>query len=336
MVNGPLPRAWSPLTWPASWLYGAAVRLRNAGLDRRPGWRAPRPVISVGNLTAGGTGKSPMVRWICRELRAEGLRPAVAMRGYAGGSDADEAVEHRESMPGVHVWVGADRRARIEEGLRSDPAVQVIVLDDGFQHRAVRRDFDLVLVDASRPALRGALLPHGWLREPAGGLRRASAVVLTRAEAVDATLEATVSRLHGRPPLARCAHAWTGLVRFEPTGAAESVVEALRGLPVAIWAGVGNPDAVVAEATRLGAEVRDVPRIVDHASFDAAVVARLERRAASAGAKAVLCTAKDWVKLRTSPPSLPVLVPRLGLRFGSGEAALRASIMSAIRAWNPA
>lgn len=320
---------------PASWAYGAAVRLRNAWLDRREPWRAPCPVISVGNLTAGGTGKSPMVRWICEALIASGIRPAVAMRGYRGATDSDEVREHLETMPGVPVWVGSDRRDAIERGWASGADVQAIVLDDAFQHRHVARDLDLVLIDATRPGVDGWLLPMGWLREPTSGLRRASATVLTRAGEADAMVEAAVARWHGRPPLARCSHAWLGLARIERGVACESALVSLRDLPVAVWAGVGHPQAVVAEVLRHGALVRDVPAMRDHQSFDAGRVAQWVASARSAGAQAVLCTAKDWTKLRHVQVPLPVLVPRLGLRFESGEAALRASILATIRGWKP-
>jgi len=334
-MSGPLHPAWTPFTLPASWAYGAAIRLRNAWLDRSTPWRAPRPVIAVGNITAGGTGKSPVVRWVCERLSAAGMKPAVAMRGYRGGVNADEAVEHRESLPGVPVWVGGDRRSAIERGIARDPAVQVVVLDDGFQHRAVARDFDLVLVDASRPGLGGSLLPQGWLREPSRGLRRASGVVLSRAEQADASIESTVARWHGRPPLARCTHVWLGLSRITVEGASESGLSSLHGLSVAVWAGVGHPQSVIREVERLGARVCDAPLLRDHQRFDADTVAQLSARAIRSGAAAVLCTAKDWTKLRGHPVSLPVLVPRLGVRFMAGEEGLWQAILAAIQGWKP-
>lgn len=335
-MSGPLHPALTPITLPASWAYGAAVRLRNAWLDRAAPWRASRPVISVGNITAGGTGKSPMVRWVCGCLKVAGLKPAVAMRGYKGDLDSDEVMEHREAMPGVPVWVGADRRRAIEQGLAKDASVQVIVLDDGFQHRRVGRDFDLVLVDALRPGLGGELLPHGWLREPSSGLRRASAIVINRADHAEDSIEACVTRWHGRPPIARCLPVWLGLSRHGPEGAQESVLASLRGLPLAIWAGVGNPQAVVREAERLGARVCDAPSLRDHQRFDATRVARWASRAKQAGAAAVLCTAKDWTKLRRHPVPLPVLVPRLGVRFGAGEDDLRRAMLDSIQGWKRA
>ena len=334
-MSGPLHPALTPVTLPASWLYGVAVRVRNAWMDRREPWRAPRPVISVGNITAGGTGKSPVVRWLCGRLQEAGLKPAVAMRGYRGEDASDEVIEHREAMPGVPVWVGADRRRAIERGLAEEPGVQVIVLDDGFQHRRVARDFDLVLVDACRPGLDGGLLPRGWLREPASGLRRASAVVVTREPEADGSIEAAVARWHGHPPMARCTHVWLGLSRIGSDGSSEASLATLQGLSLAVWAGVGNPRSVIAEVTRLGGRVCDAPALRDHHRFDAGGVARLASRAGASGAAAVLCTSKDWTKLRRHPLPLPVLVPRLGVRFGAGEERLRQAILAAIQGWKP-
>jgi tetraacyldisaccharide 4'-kinase len=195
-MSGPFPAWCAPVTFPASIVWGAAVRLRNARLDRVSAWRAPHPVISVGNVAVGGTGKSPLVRWICGALRSEGIRPGVVLRGHRGGERADEVMEHRATLDDVPVSVGADRRAAIMRLLADRPDVQALVLDDGFQHRAVARDLDLVLVDATRPCLDDRLLPWGWLREPLAALHRADGVIVTRATAVDGGLADALERWH--------------------------------------------------------------------------------------------------------------------------------------------
>lgn len=302
-MNGPLPAVLAPLAWPASLVYGAAVRLRNARLDRLGGWRAPMPVVSVGNITAGGTGKSPMVRWVIETLRAMGRSPTIATRGHRGGLVSDEVLEHREAMPGLPIAVGADRVAAIKALLRDGQAIDAIVLDDGFQHRAMARDLDLVLVDATRPGLDGALLPAGWLREPASNLRRASAVVVTRATRVDEALARRIESLHGRAPIAWTSHAWTG-VRVHSGGAdrAEPVAW-LHGGRLAVWAGVGNPQALHAQVLQSGAKVVHAPALRDHHAYDIEGVRALLEQASKAGADAVLCTPKDWVKVRGLLPA---------------------------------
>lgn len=333
-MTGPLPAVLAPIAWPASLVYGAAVRLRNARLDRVGGWHAPMPVVSVGNITAGGTGKSPMVRWVVETLRAMGRSPAIATRGHRGGRMSDEVLEHRETMPGLPIAVGADRVAAIKALLEGGQTIDVIVLDDGFQHRAVARDLDLVLVDATRPGLDGGLLPAGWLREPAANLRRASAVVVTRASRIDETLARRIESLHGRAPVAWASHAWTGVhVQADGADRAEPVTW-LHGRRLAVWAGIGNPQALHAQVHQAGAEVVNAPTLRDHHAYDRAEVQALLGRAAAAGADAVLCTPKDWVKVRGLLPEghLPVVRPSLALTCLHGGEALRDTLRAALDA----
>lgn len=336
-MSGPLPSPLRPVAWVASRLYAHGVRRHLAALERATPWSAPVPVISVGNVAAGGTGKSPMVRWICGELRRLGLHPAVVLRGHRGGESSDEVLEHRAAMPGTPVSVGADRRAAIERVRMMDPSVDVIVLDDGFQHRQVVRDLDLVLVDALRPAIDGALLPLGWLREPAEGLRRADAVVVTRAEHVDPGLAELVRRHHGRPPVAWAKHAWTGLrVAGADEGEQVSPLDRIRGRSVAVWAGVGNREAFVDQVRSCGACVVDAPALRDHHAYAARELVALTRRARGAGATEVVCTEKDWVKLRLLPRAgcLPFVRPELRMEFGEGEGALCALLAEAVARGN--
>lgn len=334
MMGGPLPSLMAPLAWPASVAYGLAVRLRNSRCDRRGGWPAPVPVLSVGNLTAGGTGKSPMVRWLVETLRAFGRSPAIATRGHRGGERSDEVLEHRDAWPDLPIAVGSDRGAAIRALLAQGAAVDAVVLDDGFQHRALARDLDLVLVDATRPALDDALLPAGWLREPAQALRRASAVVVTRAVGVDDALARRVEALHGRAPIAWTSHVWTGLrVHAEASDRAEPTAW-LRGRRVAVWAGIGHPAALLEQVRQSGATVVHSPPLADHHAYTRADVTRLMQLARAAGAEAVLCTPKDWVKVRAVLPSahVPVIRPDLEITCLHGGDALREAVRQALDA----
>ena len=333
-MSGPLPALLAPLAWPASLVYGAAIRLRNARFDRAVAWRAPMPVLSVGNITAGGTGKSPMVRWVVEALRGMGRSPAIAMRGHRGGMTSDEVLEHRDAMPGLPIAVGADRVAAIKALLQGGQAIDALVLDDGFQHRAMARDLDLVLVDATRPGLDGALLPAGWLREPASNLRRASAVVVTRATRVDETLARRIESLHGRAPIAWTSHAWTGVrVRSDGADRAEPVAW-LHGRRLAVWAGIGNPRALHAQVRQSGAEVVHAPALRDHHAYDGTGMQWLLEQASKAGAEAVLCTPKDWVKVRDLLPAghMAVVRPNLALTCLQGGEALRDALRGALDA----
>jgi tetraacyldisaccharide 4'-kinase len=288
-------------------LFGAVARLRGALYDR--GWlpseRLPVPIVCVGNLTAGGTGKTPMVAWVARELARRGLRPGVVSRGYGArvsGGASDESALLAVELPGVPHASDRERaragRELIERGCGA------LVLDDGFQHRRLQRDLDLVLVDATRPwglpAPPGggepvcALLPRGLLREPLRALARAGAVVLTR---VDQAEPRSLARLRERllavapgVALATAEHRPRGLRRV---GGPESLApQALRGERVELVSGIGNPDAFERSARDLGAEIVAHRRFGDHHDYAAGDLEGLGR----SGAR-VVTTAKDAVKV---------------------------------------
>ncbi|MGA7783264.1 MAG: tetraacyldisaccharide 4'-kinase, partial [Candidatus Acidiferrales bacterium] len=199
------------LLWPVSLVWGAASRLR-AALYR---WRIFKParlpgtVISVGNLTAGGTGKTPMVLWIAERLRAElpseNNRVGILTRGYRGRSEgaagepqSDEVSIYRERLQHhVHLGVGPDRFASGQTLARHD--IECFVLDDGFQHMELARDADIVLIDATDPFGGGHLLPAGLLREPKSALSRADIIVITRSE--QALAVETIVRRNTRAPI---------------------------------------------------------------------------------------------------------------------------------------
>ncbi len=329
---GPLHPAFAPFAHAAAFAYGLGVRANAAWWGFRRPADAGVPVVSVGNVSAGGTGKSPFVRWTAQALASAGHRPVIALRGYrAAGGSSDEADEHRAMLPGVPVAVGADRARAIAAARAADPAIDCAVLDDGFQHRAIARALDIVLVDATRPAIDGALLPAGWLREPATALRRAGLVVVTRATRVDPALAALVERFHGRPPAAWARHAWLRIERFG-AGDRDMPLASLEGKSVVCVTALGNPAPFVAEAAARGARVRGDLRFRDHHAFTREDVARV---AAAARAKdaAVLCTWKDWAKLARlagDPQGVEWLAVRAGIEFVDGEPAVRAAVLAAV------
>jgi tetraacyldisaccharide 4'-kinase len=330
-VPGPLHPALAPLAHAAAFAYGLGVRARNALWDLRSPASLGVPTVSVGNLSAGGTGKTPFVRWCVTELLAAGHRPAIALRGY-GARDgiSDEAEEYRAMLPGVPVAVGADRIASVARVRAGDPSIDCVVLDDAFQHRRVARTLDVVLVDATRPAIDGPLLPAGWLREPADALRRAGLVVVTRAERVDPALSALVERLHGHPPAAWTRHAWTRIERFG-AGGRDMPLEALAGRKVVVATALARPDAFVADAQARGARIVGDLRFRDHHAFSDQ---EADRIAALARAKdaAVLCSGKDWAKLSQllpEPRGAEWLVARAGIQFVAGEPEVRERLLAA-------
>ena len=331
MPAGPLHASLAPLAHVAAFAYGLGVRANAAWWRLRRPADAGVPVISIGNVAAGGTGKSPFVRWTAETLASAGHRPVIAMRGYrASGGASDEADEHRAMLPGIPVAVGADRAAAIAAARAADPAIDCAVLDDGFQHRALARRLDVVLVDATRPAIDGALLPAGWLREPASALRRADLVVVTRASRVDPALAALVERLHGRAPAGWTRHAW---LRIERSGAGDRDMPlgSLAGKGVVCVTALGNPGPFVEEAAARGARVRGDLRFRDHHAFTRGDVDRIASLARAKDA-AVLCSWKDWAKLaRLAGDSQGVewLAVRAAIEFVAGEAAVRAAVLAA-------
>lgn len=274
---------------PFEWVYGAASLADGARRASGAG-RTAAPTVSVGNLTVGGTGKTPIAAWFAAQLRARGRAPALLLRGYGD----DESLVHAVLNPDVPVFVDADRRRAAAQAIGK--GATALVLDDGFQHRQMPRDADVVVVSADLWSdLPVRLLPAGPFREPLSALRRASLVIVTR-KAASAARAAEVSRhltrASGGVPLA-VAHlapgrlcAWTG-------GAGESI-EALRGQRVLAVSGIGAPEAFLAQLGAAGAQV-EAATFGDHHAFSAHDVLELAARAAQADR--VVCTLKDAVKL---------------------------------------
>lgn len=295
------PAAWA-LT-PLSWLFGAATATRNLLFD--VGLLRARslglPTISVGNLTVGGTGKTPVAAWVAQRLLAVGARPAILLRGYGD----DEPLVHRLLTPGIPVVADADR-VRGAAVARAQGAT-VLVLDDAFQHRQAHRDVDLVLVAAEQHAVR-RLLPAGPLREGKGALRRASLLVVTRKSAALGEAEACAASwtgFAGAPESAVIALAPRELVAASGAdGLAPLPLPSLRGRAVLSISAIGNPDAFESQLTALGAVVSSA-RYPDHHPFSEADLSTLAGRASPE--MLVVCTLKDAVKLgnrwpRQAPP----------------------------------
>jgi tetraacyldisaccharide 4'-kinase len=288
----------------ASLPYGMVVRLRNLAYER--GWlrrqRAGVPVVSVGNLTAGGTGKTPCVEYVARFYRGLDRRVAILSRGYGGqGGRNDESLVLEENLPDVPHLQGADRVAlalvAIEE-LESE----ILVLDDGFQHRRLARDLDLVLIDTTMPWGYGHLLPRGLLREPASGLRRAGLIVLTRCDQTLAEqrerLLQTLRRIAPEVPAIETSHRPVDLSNSEEKSAP---LELLHDGPVAGFCGIGNPEAFRRTLLDRGAELVAFRVFPDHHAYTREDVDDLRRWAERLPVDTtIVTTQKDLVKLRLS------------------------------------
>lgn len=289
------------LLWVAQWPYRMAVGVRNRRYDRDSDavCRVEVPVISVGNLTVGGTGKTPMVKWIARHLRSHGVRVAILSRGYGAeqGAVNDEAIELEQALPDVPHLQDPDRvkiaRIAIEE-LES----QVLLMDDGFQHRRLARDLDIVLLDATAPFGYGALLPRGLLREPVASLSRASVVCLTRvdmvAEADRTAIKAEVERHAPGAVWCEAAHTAQRLIN----SAGESLdLGTLTGKRVLAFCGIGNPAAFRRTVESLGCQLIDWCEYPDHHAYSRTDIDALI--AAAKDAELAVCTHKDLAKVHS-------------------------------------
>jgi len=306
--------------------YSLATRARNLAFDR--GWKkshaVPAAVISVGNLTLGGTGKTPMVEWIARWLVDRGARVALVSRGYAAsrGSANDEALELAQKLPGVPHFQSPDRVAAAAGALKQQ--AQVILLADGFQHRRLRRDVDIVLLDALDPWGAGRVFPRGLLREPACGLRRAHVVCLSRADLVTARERDHIRhRARQLAPHADWIEAAQMPLALRSADGIETELSSLAGRRAAAFCGIGNPEAFRRTLSTLPCDVAAFREFPDHHAYTQEDVQSLSAWAGEHRADVLLCTHKDLVKLSIDRiGDLPLRAIRIGIQIGSGQAAL--------------
>jgi tetraacyldisaccharide 4'-kinase len=286
-----LPPLLRLLLWPFSVLYGVATQLRvwlyARGIFKQK--RLSKPVISVGNLTVGGTGKTPMVIWLAKRLLAEGKRVGILSRGYKGaGGTSDEIEVMKAHLKGeVQFGLGADRFAR---GKRLEGSVDVFVLDDGFQHLQLARDVNILLIDSSRPLARQKMLPTGTLREPVSGMTRADLLVFTRAETVSGS-EAALGKYEGHPVFSTA----TRLLGFRRLGSANELTPPaeIGAGPFYAFCGIGNPRAFLQDLKNWKLALVGQSEFADHHRYDARDAAELEVAAKQSGAKMLITTEKD-------------------------------------------
>jgi tetraacyldisaccharide 4'-kinase len=339
------PSVWlqaglAPL-WLASQCYRGLARAHEAsytwGVRRRR--RLPCAVISIGNLTLGGTGKTPLTMWVARWYQQQGWRVAILSRGYGARPAArfrvvssgqgplldwqaagDEPYLLASSLPGVPVLIGKDRY-RTGRYAYEQFGTEIVLLDDGFQHHALQRDLDIVLIDVSNPFGPGTLFPRGILREPLRALRRAHAIVLTRVEmATEAlpTLCQQIRQWNKQQPIYRMATVVEALHQGDTPSVVDFVT--LRQRRGVAFVGIGNPQAFVSTLTQLGAEVVTLFVFPDHHPYTQedwqTIVATVHKQRATY----VITTEKDAVRLAPSwHASVPLYTLRIGVTFAASD-----------------
>ncbi len=311
-----------------NWLFDTGRRgaysVTLAGLITTDRTQAAVPVVSVGNITVGGTGKTPLVVWLCNLLRAENINCAILTRGYKAKKDGktDEPAILAQNCPGTAVVVNADRLAGALEAVKRHRA-QVLVMDDGFQHRRLHRDIDIVTVDATQPFGYNKVLPAGLLREPVVALKRADAVVITRCDLVsqDALkgIEETVSRINPAIVIARAIYAPV-CVR---TAKDEVIpIEQLKGRKVYAFCGIANPKSFLTTVGRAGVSLVGSKIYDDHHSYTSRDVGDILGEATRLGTEVILTTEKDYNKIavpKDSPSELVFAYLAVNMQFTQGE-----------------
>lgn len=323
LLRGLLRLSEFPYTW--------IVRRRNRAFDsgRRTSRRVSVPVISVGNLTLGGTGKTPMVQWLARWFGHRGIRVVLVSRGYkaTSGSQNDEARELAQSLPDVPHLQNPDRIAAARQAI-NDFRCQLILLDDGFQHRRLARNLDIVLLDALQPFGFGHVFPRGMLREPPVSLARAQVAVLTRADLVDererARIRGIVERYAPQITWAECRHAPRALVSSDGK---QEPLSSLAARRVAAFCGLGNPAGFRRTLEQSGCHLVAWREFPDHHSYTPPEIEELALWANAQQAATLLCTHKDLVKLHVAAlGNMPLWAIQIELEFLSGLPLLEARL----------
>ncbi len=304
--------------------YEALVRLRNYGYDHSilTVKKASAPVISVGNLTLGGTGKTPLVAWLAHWFAQHNKKPAIISRGYKAktGQLSDEAEELKILLPTVPHY--ANKQRIIAAGEAVTKGSDVLLLDDGFQHRQISRDLNLITIDATDPFGCNRIFPRGLLREPLWGLKRADALVLTRTDQVSIKTRNEIQEQcfqfvgsHDKPWI-ETEHRPSNLRLVDGT---TQPLKTLQDKRILSLSAIGNPAAFHRTLTTLGHEPVATLTFPDHHTYTTDDIHRISEETESVGAEIIVTTLKDLVKLPlASVRNRPLCALEIGIQFQTG------------------
>jgi tetraacyldisaccharide 4'-kinase len=322
----------NPLS-PLGWIYGQLTNARNALYDREifESYSLNAPTISIGNLTTGGTGKTPLVALVARLLAESHEKVCVLTRGYgrrnasqrvlvSNGesvlSDArtggDEPVELAYKLIGKAAIVADRNRIGAAAWALTNLGTTVFVLDDAFQHRRAKRDFDILCIDATNPFGNGKILPAGMLRENLENLSRADMVVITRCDLVKdvSAIEDEIKRLAPELPIHRSSNKITRIVPIEAFSPDEPIAD-MPHAPAFAFCGLGNPSNFFRQLEKEGLDLAGRKTYSDHHFYSVKDIADIERRARSAGAELLITTVKDAVRLSGMKIGMPCYVAEI-------------------------
>jgi len=357
-IVGFRPTVLLALLIPLSWMYRIIVELRGWLYDLRllKPKRLPRPVISVGNIVAGGTGKTPAVIWMAKALRQEGVSVAILLRGYGRQSEqsagivsdgketfmsveasGDEAamitselcrdntlaLAHcgKNKLASTFVLIGKDRYAAGIQAIRSGN-VGALILDDGFQHRKLARNLEIVTIDATQPFGTGKLLPAGTLREPASALGRADLILITRIDLIESPFQIrkTVEKLAPGTPIVESCHQPTELYRLGTNEKFE--FHLLKGKRLLAVCGIGNPKAFADTLRRCQPKCVKLLAFPDHHRYTQKDMCQIQDCANQTQADLIVTTCKDEQKLRFISEGMQMLVLAVELVITNGRDVL--------------
>ncbi|MEW6358039.1 MAG: tetraacyldisaccharide 4'-kinase [Planctomycetota bacterium] len=326
------------ITWLLMWPYMGAVKLRlwlfQKGLS--PATKFAVPCVSVGNITCGGTGKTPIVELVAKLIAKKWRRPAILSSGYHAwqmeeGLVTDEYLVHRQNLLEVPQYMGAESIPVLRDAIARNQ-MDCVILDDGFQNFKVRRDIDIVVVDALNPFSNGYVIPRGLLREPVAALARATAICITRSNqvSIDAlkNLRARIESLAPGKPIIVTIHKATELSNTNNTE--KKPCEWLAQRKVWAFCGIGNPESFRISLQKLGTNVLGFNAFPDHHHYTPEELSAIHRQAREAGAGALITTQKDGVKLlgMATVDSLPLLVLKIEVAVVQGAAELQNNILN--------
>ena len=322
------------ILWPASLCYFIILQLRN--LMYSWAWlkvhHAKAVVISIGNITTGGTGKTPLVIWLCNQLSS--YQCAILTRGYKTRKHepehlTDEPAIFAESCPEIPVIVNPDRVGGAEEAAIKF-GTKVLIMDDGFQHRRLARDLDIITIDATLPFGHNKILPAGLLRESVSSLKRADAVVITRCDQVTenelGSIEKKLGSFNPDIIIAKSIHAPTYIKSMENK---EICIETLKDKKIYAFCGIGNPNSFLSTIKAVGAEIVGSKIFNDHHNYTEACISDIIKQAKLTKADLILTTQKDQNKInqKISPkPEIPIAYIAIEIKFLAEEDKLRGLI----------